>query len=853
MENPNEEVLYNKEKNLGVTTFTFRSKRYSFPSVIVKSDIQSEGVCVMLDVGLFCPFCSGNIKSKFMHKKSRLSISQKKPGQGHTVPGHCEPLSQSVAGGNVPMDSHKQVGDGFTCDLESLGSRPHGYSHSTSEAFEMESQSFYGGSQEEYNTHNMQGEALKNKGKLLDKGVLTKPDLSILDELEIEPDLDDTQFVNKKRTVAHLTDNYEGVDTTHSLKVQDLKSNVCITKPRVIENLFGDRFAEQTELQRRDLNGVNDSSFSFSEGEKDDYILSTESMEASEGIKWASKEVDVSDQRVRYQANYYVPRAERERFLSQPNPRQSTQEDMTSQTRDQGSDIKVSEREARVVDALKALAAIVLNTDPEEEHTDLDDHKLPEGITRAQDNGALVNTTEGHLANDLVNTTSNAFGSLETGGYSPPQLTHEECQTLGGQRTHNGADQDESVHDNKPDHDTQMADNKASYAKHGNPGTSEDQLSVVNIDSTRAEVVASGPENPNTSGVSVNQNGLTGSTVLSLQSSGSRYTDNTSSANDIGFTGITSSPDREGINVTRSKHDAINTNDPQDTSVCKQRENIKERDNTPQVIDHYFKDLLCEPGGSTLNSNNISTPTTYHSVDRLYTYDETSSEASSVIHIGDDTVLSQQAYGSSRDTLLTDELLTDDITSEDESYKNVDEETLKTIEKKLLENLAKLDVCGRKLDDQEKTSLGTNKQHQNRDIKYVVGTYKKDTSVSSSSEDILSTDSNAQKVLINRVSSNVYQDDNVQTIGPELEYTEEINRGVLDTGSCTRDSEKDTRIPSGKEMYEKAFDMLVERERGQMDIEIPPQDCGSKPQQSAGYMGCCRSYSPGKYIYLQCY
>ncbi len=96
-----EEVVYKKESRLGMTTLTYRSKRYTFPSVIVKGDLATDkGVCIMLDMGLFCPFCTGSFKAKFISSQSRLAVQ--KTGNGSHEPkeleGHLHKTAESDSG-----------------------------------------------------------------------------------------------------------------------------------------------------------------------------------------------------------------------------------------------------------------------------------------------------------------------------------------------------------------------------------------------------------------------------------------------------------------------------------------------------------------------------------------------------------------------------------------------------------------------------------------------------------------------------------------------------------------------------------------------------------------------------------
>ena len=79
------DVMCKKEGKVGMTTLTFRSKQYTFPSLIVKPDGQTqqspgttdpENICVLLDVGLFCPFCTGTFTAKFVRSHGRLALGK---------------------------------------------------------------------------------------------------------------------------------------------------------------------------------------------------------------------------------------------------------------------------------------------------------------------------------------------------------------------------------------------------------------------------------------------------------------------------------------------------------------------------------------------------------------------------------------------------------------------------------------------------------------------------------------------------------------------------------------------------------------------------------------------------------
>ena len=79
------EVLYKRESKLGLTTLTFRKRRYMSPNVIVKGDpsmsastgnLESGGMCALLDVGLYCPHCAGAITAQLSGSHSKLLITK---------------------------------------------------------------------------------------------------------------------------------------------------------------------------------------------------------------------------------------------------------------------------------------------------------------------------------------------------------------------------------------------------------------------------------------------------------------------------------------------------------------------------------------------------------------------------------------------------------------------------------------------------------------------------------------------------------------------------------------------------------------------------------------------------------
>ncbi|KAK2146416.1 hypothetical protein LSH36_610g01028 [Paralvinella palmiformis] len=92
------EVLYKRESKLGLTTLTFRKRRYLFPSVAHRDehilsastgDLQSRGKCVMLDVGLFCPHCAGAISARLSGSHSKLVVAKASHVEHKCIEAHC--------------------------------------------------------------------------------------------------------------------------------------------------------------------------------------------------------------------------------------------------------------------------------------------------------------------------------------------------------------------------------------------------------------------------------------------------------------------------------------------------------------------------------------------------------------------------------------------------------------------------------------------------------------------------------------------------------------------------------------------------------------------------------------------
>lgn len=90
----------NVQSRLGVTTLRYQNRKYQFPSIIVRSGGRAQ--CIMLDVCLLCPFCSGDIHARVIPLESRMILAEGRtrhsyPPAGPDVSVQCEDLGTSFA------------------------------------------------------------------------------------------------------------------------------------------------------------------------------------------------------------------------------------------------------------------------------------------------------------------------------------------------------------------------------------------------------------------------------------------------------------------------------------------------------------------------------------------------------------------------------------------------------------------------------------------------------------------------------------------------------------------------------------------------------------------------------------
>ena len=91
------EVMMKQERRGGNTTMTYRTKRYTFPSAPTQGDVKSDAMCVMLDMGLHCPFCTSAFSAKFSSTHKRLMGKRPHDHQGHMRPAIGGPEAQHKA------------------------------------------------------------------------------------------------------------------------------------------------------------------------------------------------------------------------------------------------------------------------------------------------------------------------------------------------------------------------------------------------------------------------------------------------------------------------------------------------------------------------------------------------------------------------------------------------------------------------------------------------------------------------------------------------------------------------------------------------------------------------------------
>ena len=92
-------MYYQQSDGNSIKSMSYQQQSVSYPSqgLIVKSDLESKGVCVLLDVGGACPSCSGKFRAKIISSQAKLSVSRRgQPQQQHkqlTSSGHQQPFA----------------------------------------------------------------------------------------------------------------------------------------------------------------------------------------------------------------------------------------------------------------------------------------------------------------------------------------------------------------------------------------------------------------------------------------------------------------------------------------------------------------------------------------------------------------------------------------------------------------------------------------------------------------------------------------------------------------------------------------------------------------------------------------
>ena len=68
---------------------------YPNPGLIVKSDLESKDVCVLLDVGGTCPSCTGKFRAKIISSHAKLSVSRRGQSQRKLAAQQNSPAIES--------------------------------------------------------------------------------------------------------------------------------------------------------------------------------------------------------------------------------------------------------------------------------------------------------------------------------------------------------------------------------------------------------------------------------------------------------------------------------------------------------------------------------------------------------------------------------------------------------------------------------------------------------------------------------------------------------------------------------------------------------------------------------------
>ena len=108
-----EETVYARESTQGLTTLTFRSRRYAFPTMTGNQHTHEHDgtdVCVMTKMGLFCPHCTGAYQANFSRTESQFSVTRgytadteasSSAWQDPAVMGHHSTSTSSLNGNTV--------------------------------------------------------------------------------------------------------------------------------------------------------------------------------------------------------------------------------------------------------------------------------------------------------------------------------------------------------------------------------------------------------------------------------------------------------------------------------------------------------------------------------------------------------------------------------------------------------------------------------------------------------------------------------------------------------------------------------------------------------------------------------